>query len=101
MSAEFLLLTIPTTPVGNPYPSAEEPAGRPEIWSIGVRNPWRFTFDAETGDLWVADVGQGSIEEVNVLYADEGGGNGANLGWSAVEGSLPFNAGAAPHERPP
>lgn len=75
-------------PAGNPY--VDSP--RPEIWSMGVRNPWRITFDVH-GTLWVADVGQSEWEEVTALPAADGypGGRGANLGWSAYEGTQRFN----------
>jgi len=75
-------------PTDNPFMSSENP----EIWAIGVRNPWRFTFDPH-GALWVADVGQNKWEEVTALPAENGfaGGRGANLGWSAYEGSHRFN----------
>ena len=76
-------------PAGNPFPESEHP----EIWSVGVRNPWRMTFDVH-GSLWVADVGQNKWEEVTALPAGDGfaGGRGANLGWSAYEGSHRFNS---------
>lgn len=80
-------------PTDNPFANG---GGEPEIYIWGARNPWRSSFDQLTGDLWVADVGQGAIEEVNVFYASEGGGRGANLGWSNVGGSAPFNAGGPP-----
>lgn len=79
-------------PADNPF--LDRP-GRPETWLYGVRNPWRISFDRSTGDLWIADVGQNAVEEVNVAYAAAGGGRGANLGWSLVEGSAPF-AGTGP-----
>jgi glucose/arabinose dehydrogenase len=83
-------------PPGNPF--ADSQGGAPEIWLYGVRNPWRFTFDADTGDLWVADVGQGAVEEVNRLPAVAGfdAGKGANLGWNEMEGSQPFDGGENP-----
>lgn len=58
-------------------------------WLIGVRNPWRFTFDSATGDLWVGDVGQNAFEEITRLVATGGvdAGKGANLGWPSYEGS--------------
>lgn len=76
-------------PAGNPYPS---PARR-EIWSVGLRNPWRFTFDG-AGNLWVADVGQSEREEASFAPASRTypGGRGTNFGWSAWEGSRRFNA---------
>jgi glucose/arabinose dehydrogenase len=75
-------------PPGNPY---NAPARR-EIWSTGLRNPWRFTFDA-AGNLWVADVGQNEREEVSFAPASKAhpGGRGTNFGWSAWEGSRRFN----------
>lgn len=77
-----------TIPPDNPF--ADSTGGAPEIWLYGVRNPWRFSFDSATGDLWIADVGQNKVEEINRLEASKGGGRGANLGWNAYEGSLPF-----------
>ncbi|HCK74528.1 MAG TPA: hypothetical protein DHW19_06140, partial [Acidimicrobiaceae bacterium] len=59
----------------------------PRIWVSGVRNPFRFSFDPFTGDLWLTDLGQQCVEELNVLDASEAG---VNLGWNLVEGSRPF-----------
>lgn len=59
----------------------------PEVWWIGLRNPWRFSFDGN--DVWIADVGQNSIEEINVVPADRGP---VNLGWPIMEGSSCFGA---------
>jgi glucose/arabinose dehydrogenase len=81
-------------PDDNPFAGAG--AGRPEIWLFGVRNPWRFSFDRATGDLWVADVGQGDWEEINLLPAAAGGGRGANLGWAEMEGGQPYEGGSNP-----
>jgi glucose/arabinose dehydrogenase len=83
-------------PAGNPFADGEE--GAPEIWLYGTRNPWRFSFDTETGDLWVADVGQNAYEEINRLPADGGfdAGRGDNLGWAEMEGTHPFDGGANP-----
>ena len=80
-----------TIPSDNPYINVA--GARPEIWSIGLRNPWRFTFDG-FGNLWIADVGQNKWEEVNVATGSrtEGGGKGINFGWSAYEGSHRFNS---------
>ena len=75
-------------PADNPFVGA---AGADEIFLFGVRNPWKFSFDTFTGDLWVADVGQNAREELNRLEAALGGGNGANLGWNTYEGSLRFD----------
>ena len=60
----------------------------PQIWAWGLRNPWRFSFDRVTGELYIADVGQDRREEVNVQPADSPGG--VNYGWRPMEGSLPF-----------
>jgi len=62
-------------PSGNPYIDNAEAAD--EIWASGLRNPWRFSFDRETGDLWIADVGQNSIEEID--FIPSGSGAGLNL----------------------
>jgi glucose/arabinose dehydrogenase len=78
-------------PVDNPF--ADDPAADPTIWAYGLRNPWRFSFDADTGDLWIGDVGQGVFEEINRSVATEGrdAARGANFGWSALEGFERFN----------
>jgi len=83
-------------PPGNPFADGED--GAPEIWLYGTRNPWRFSFDTETGDLWVADVGQDSYEEINLLRATGGfdAGKGDNLGWNQMEGTHPFEGGENP-----
>jgi glucose/arabinose dehydrogenase len=74
-------------PPDNPF--IGEPAALPEIWALGLRNPWRFSFDRLTGDLWVADVGQDNFEEVNVQAAGSAGGE--NYGWRLMEGDSCFN----------
>lgn len=79
-----------TVPTDNPFVGID--GARPEIWSAGVRNPWRMSFDSSTGDLWFGDVGQNEIEEVNVAWATQGGGRGLNFGWSAFEGTQRYNA---------
>ena len=73
-----------TVPADNPY--VDSAGVRPEIWSYGVRNPWRFSFDRATGDLYIADVGEESREELDVASADNGAGKGLNFGWSVAEG---------------
>jgi glucose/arabinose dehydrogenase len=73
-------------PSDNPFAGRE--GARPEVWAFGLRNPWRYSFDAETGDLWIGDVGQDSREEIDVQAARSTGGE--NYGWDAFEGSLPF-----------
>jgi glucose/arabinose dehydrogenase len=81
-----------TVPPDNPFVGT---AGAPgEIWSIGLRNPWKFTFDPVTHDLWIADVGQNAFEEIDVVAAPTDGsvaGRGASFGWSAFEGDTRFN----------
>jgi glucose/arabinose dehydrogenase len=72
-------------PPDNPFVGG---SGADEIFLYGVRNPWKFSFDRETGDLWVADVGQGAREEITRLTAASGGGRGANLGWRLREGTI-------------
>ena len=64
--------------------------GLPQLWAYGLRNPWRFSFDSATGDLWIGDVGQGAFEEVDFLPADHGGG--ANFGWRAYEAFAVYDA---------
>ncbi len=81
-------------PPGNPF--ADGQGGAPEVWAYGLRNPWRFTFDPRNGDLWIADVGQGQWEEIDLLPAASGGGGGANLGWNQMEGSHSFEGGSNP-----
>ncbi len=79
----------PDSTGGEPYavpednPFAGDADALPEIWAYGLRNPWRFSFDRETGELWIGDVGQAEYEEVSVLAVDQGG---ANLGWNVMEG---------------
>lgn len=75
-------------PSGNPFSAVA--AARSEIWSYGLRNPWRFTFDRLTGDLYIADVGQGEREEIDVGLAADGAGRGANYGWDIMEGDACF-----------
>ena len=74
-------------PDSNPFVGRSE--ARPEIYSYGLRNPWRFSFDPATGALAIADVGQNEIEEVDLVA--RGRGRGANFGWSAYEGLDRFN----------
>ncbi|MCW5890915.1 MAG: PQQ-dependent sugar dehydrogenase [bacterium] len=73
-------------PPSNPFVGPGAP--RDEIWALGLRNPWRFSFDRATGDLYIADVGQGAIEEVNVTPASSAGGE--NYGWDVFEGNACF-----------
>jgi glucose/arabinose dehydrogenase len=73
-------------PSDNPFTSATP--GK-EIWALGLRNPWRYSFDRMTGDLYIADVGQGNWEEVNVDVSTGVGtaGKGVNYGWNVLEGN--------------
>ena len=80
-----------TIPAGNPF--VGRAGARPEIWAYGLRNPWRFSFDAKTGDLWIGDVGQNTWEEVDVLPAGRGG---QNLGWNLTEGFHPYDGASPP-----
>ncbi len=74
-------------PPDNPFASG---GGRPEIWSMGLRNPWRFSFDRTTGDLFISDVGQSSREEVNFVVA--GSPPLLNFGWKVMEASSCYQA---------
>lgn len=75
-------------PEDNPFVGT--PDALPEIWAVGLRNPWRVSFDMATGDLWIADVGQNEWEEVNHVAADSTGGE--NYGWSIREAAHCFEA---------
>jgi glucose/arabinose dehydrogenase len=80
-----------SVPADNPFVGVD--GADAAIWSIGLRNPWRFSFDPVTGDLWIADVGQNAIEEINWVPAVDrlDAGRGENFGWSAFEGNDRFN----------
>jgi glucose/arabinose dehydrogenase len=80
-------------PDSNPFKNG---GGAPEVWAYGLRNPWRISFDRLTGDLWIGDVGQNAFEEIDYLPRASGGGRGANLGWSLMEGTEPFEGGTPP-----
>jgi len=66
-------------------PANYHPGAQPEIWAYGLRNPWQFNFDSETGDLYIADVGQNAVEEIN--FQEAGSTGGQNYGWDWLEGS--------------
>ncbi|MEM9546771.1 MAG: PQQ-dependent sugar dehydrogenase [Bacteroidota bacterium] len=72
-----------TIPEDNPF--ANDDFTLDEIWAIGMRNPWRFSFDQLTGDLWIGDVGQGALEEIDFQPVDSPGGE--NYGWRCYEGT--------------
>ena len=79
-----------TIPADNPFAGSSTTA--PEILFLGLRNPWRFSIDAATGDFWIADVGQNKTEEISRI---PGVDSGANLGWDVKEGSAPFEGSTA------
>ena len=82
-----------TSPATNPYIGI---AGNDEIWAIGLRNPWKFSFNRLNGDLWIADVGQGAIEEINKII-NPLPNTGINFGWRCYEGNSTYNtSGCAP-----
>ncbi len=86
-------------PIDNPY--SRTPGFRGELWNYGLRNPWRFSFDRLTGSLYIADVGQGSREEVDVVAAGSAGGQ--NFGWDDMEGKSCYedhNCSSNPALRP-
>jgi glucose/arabinose dehydrogenase len=88
-----------TIPSDNPWVTAQWNGRdvRDEIWALGLRNPWRYSFDRATGDLWIADVGQNQYEEINRVPAGAGGAldGGLNFGWPIMEGTHCFPDTAA------
>jgi glucose/arabinose dehydrogenase len=90
-----LLRVDPRPAAGAPYgipadnPFVDRAGARAEIWAYGLRNPWRFSFDRANGDLWIGDVGQGAIEEVDRWPAGSPGG--PNFGWNTMEASACFD----------
>lgn len=84
-------------PNNNPFIDTED--ARPEIWAYGLRNPWRFSFDRQTNDLWIGDVGQDSLEEVD--FSAFNSAFGANFGWNALEGTQTFRGNAPQNAVPP
>lgn len=92
-------------PAGRPFrvprsnPFRGRRGAKPAVYSYGLRNPWRFSFDRKTGDLVIADVGQNEWEEVD--FVRRGRGAGANFGWNEFEGTHEYDGGSAPgHIRP-
>jgi glucose/arabinose dehydrogenase len=79
-------------PPDNPF--LDDPSYLPEIWALGLRNPWKFSFDRQTGDLYIGDVGQWLYEEINFQAADSRGGE--NYGWSAYEAFEPYLTDVTP-----
>lgn len=97
MLGKILRLDINTTspyliPPGNPFIS--NPNVLDEIWDMGLRNPWRISFDKQTNDLWIADVGQGAREEIN--FEASGFTGGRNYGWNCREGKIAYNGCSTP-----
>ncbi|WP_308405888.1 PQQ-dependent sugar dehydrogenase [Streptomyces tardus] len=90
---------------GDPYsipednPFVDNAEAKDEIWSYGLRNPWRFSFDSATGDMLIGDVGQTDWEEIDWAPADSKGGE--NYGWSEMEGTHPFRGGTEPENHVP
>ena len=100
-----MLRIDPRPDIGSPYtvpadnPFVGQAGARPEIWAYGLRNPWRFSFDRLTGDLWIGDVGQNAREEVN--YAPVGVRGGQNYGWARLEGTRTYSGPAPANAVPP
>jgi glucose/arabinose dehydrogenase len=91
----ILRLSVPaaggyTIPASNPW--AADPGIRHELWNYGLRNPWRFSFDRTTGDLYIADVGDNTREEVDIVPRTSTGGE--NLGWRIMEGAECYSGGS-------
>ena len=78
-------------PADNPF--VGNPDARDEIWAYGLRNPWKFSFDSSNGDIWIGDVGQNEVEEIDRAAATDAG---LNYGWRCYEGSDPFNTNNCP-----
>jgi glucose/arabinose dehydrogenase len=85
-----------TIPPDNPFANG---GGLPEIWAYGLRNPWRFSWDGDTNDLWIADVGQNQWEEVDFVAG--GRAAGLNFGWNRLEGTHQFSGQAPANAVPP
>jgi glucose/arabinose dehydrogenase len=95
-----MLRIDPEASGGRPYsippdnPFVNDDSARPEIWAYGLRNPWRYSFDRSTEDLWIGDVGQNAWEEIDFVAAGSKGGE--NFGWARLEGSHEFKGAAPP-----
>ena len=79
--------------IPNDNPFAGDPVNAEEIWAYGLRNAWKFSFDSDTDEVWIADVGQADVEEIN---KQPGNAAGLNYGWRCYEGSQPFNTTGCP-----
>lgn len=80
--------------IPNSNPFVNSPDAKPEVWAFGLRNPWRFSIDETTDEIWIADVGQADIEEINKQSLND---SGLNYGWRCYEGSQPFNLSGCPN----
>ncbi|HLT54073.1 MAG TPA: PQQ-dependent sugar dehydrogenase [Flavobacteriaceae bacterium] len=80
-------------PADNPFLNDGNPNTLPEIWAYGLRNPWKFSFDSDTGDMWIGDVGQGQYEEINMVGPTAAG---INYGWRCYEGNHVYNSSGCP-----
>jgi glucose/arabinose dehydrogenase len=87
-------VNTPETPYGVPMTNPFNDQRLSEIWALGLRNPWRFSFDAATGDLWIGDVGQNLWEEIDFVPAGSHGG--LNFGWNRMEATHPFKGSPQP-----
>lgn len=93
-----MLRISPRPSEGDPYgipsdnPFVGQDGARAEIWAYGLRNPWRYSFDRQTGDLWIGDVGQSEWEEIDVEPSASSGG--LNFGWDLFEGTVPYEGGS-------
>ena len=87
-------------PADNPFVGSRDPGNTvpDEIWAFGLRNPWRFSFDRATGDLYIGDVGQNAVEEIDRQPASSAGGE--NYGWKVMEGNACFSTSACPAGTP-
>jgi glucose/arabinose dehydrogenase len=94
---KMLRLDVEGPTTGKPYaiPTGQplQPGWAPEVWMIGLRNPWRFSFDASGGAMWIGDVGQDAWEEIDVAPTGQGG---QNWGWHVWEGNHPYPPGSSP-----
>lgn len=80
-------------PLDNPFSNDGDDNTLSEIWAYGLRNPWKFSFDADTDEIWIADVGQGSYEEINMASPTV---SGINYGWRCYEGNATYNTSGCP-----
>ncbi len=100
MLGKMLRLDIDNTSNGNNYaipadnPFIGDPNALDEIWAYGLRNPWRFSFDETTNEIWIGDVGQNQMEEINNELSTQAG---LNYGWRCYEGSLPYDTSGCPN----